>query len=55
MTTNQEIMSFEKKLEDRNFILDDRLLEQLLNGKLNRLRKQYENSKELRRLIKRHK
>ncbi len=55
MTTEQEIVSFEKKLEDRNFILDDKLLEQLLNGKMQRLQQQFEHNKELRRLTRRHK
>jgi hypothetical protein len=55
MTTEQEILSFEKKLEQRNFVLDDRLFEQLLNGKMKRLRMQFEQSRELRRLTKRHK
>lgn len=53
MTTEQEILSFEKKLERRNFILDDKLLEQLLIGKMQRMREQYEHNKELRRLTKR--
>lgn len=55
MTTEQDIMSFEKRLEDRNFILDDKLLEQLLNGKMKRLQQQLEHNKELRRLTRRHK
>lgn len=55
MTTEQEIMSFEKKLEQRNFILDDKLLEQLLHRKMQRLHEQFEHGKELRRLTKRHK
>lgn len=53
MTTEQDILSFEKKVEQRNFILDDKLLAQLLDGKLARLRQQFENNKELRRLTKR--
>jgi hypothetical protein len=55
MTTEQEILSFEKKLEQRNFILDDKLLEQLLERKMSRLREQSELDKELRRLTRRHK
>lgn len=55
MTTEQEILSFETKLEQRNFIFDDKLLEQLLKSKMDRLRKQYEHDQELRRLTKRHK
>jgi hypothetical protein len=53
MTTEQEILSFEKKLEQRNFVLDDKLLEQLLKGKMERLRRQIEYFAELRRLTKR--
>ena len=53
MTTEQEILSFEKKVEERNFILDDKLLEQLLEGKLIRLREQFEHNKKLRLLTKR--
>ena len=53
MTTEQDILSFEKKVEERNFILDDKLLGQLLDGKYARLRQQFENNKELRRLTKR--
>lgn len=53
MTTEQEILSFEKKVEQRNFILDDKLLAQLLEGKFARLRRQHEHNKELRRLTKR--
>jgi len=55
MTTEKEILSFEKKLEQRNFIFDDKLLEQLLEGKMERLQKQSEHYKELRRLTKRQK
>lgn len=53
MTTEQEIMSFQKKLEERNFIFNDRLLEQLFKAKMERLRRQAEHNIELRRLIKR--
>ena len=53
MTTDKEILSFQKKLEERNFVFDDRLLDQLIKGKLERLRKQSEELKELRRLTKR--
>jgi hypothetical protein len=53
MTSEQEVLSFQKKLEERNFVLDDGLLEQLVKGKLERLHKQYEENKELRRIIKR--
>ena len=53
MTTEKEILSFEKKLEQRNFILDDRLLDQLIKAKMERLRRQAERNFELRRLTKR--
>lgn len=54
MTNEQDILSFQKKLEERNFVLDDRLLEQLVKGKMQRLREQLEMNTELRRLSKRH-
>ena len=54
MTTDQEIVSFEQELEKRNFVFTNRLLEQLLNSKMNRLREQYEHNKELHRLTQRH-
>lgn len=53
MTSEQEIMSFEKRLEHRNFVLDDKLLEQLVAAKMQRLREQIEQNEKLRRLIKR--
>jgi hypothetical protein len=53
MTNEQDILSFQKKLEERNFVLDDRLLEQLVKGKMERLRKQLEEAEKLRRLTKR--
>jgi len=53
MTTEQEILSFQKKLEERNFVFNDRLLEQLIKGKMERLRLQSEQLKELRRQTKR--
>ncbi len=53
MTNEQEILSFQKKLEERNFVFNDRLLEQLLKGKMERLQKQSEEIRELRRLTKR--
>jgi hypothetical protein len=54
MTNEQEILSFQKKLEERNFVLDDRLLEQLVKGKMERLRQQLEMNTKLRQLAKRH-
>ena len=53
MTNEQEILSFQKKLEECDFVLDARLLEQLVKGKMERLREQSDMYKELRRLIKR--
>ena len=53
MIDEQEIVSFQKKLEERDFIFNDRLLEQLVKGKLERLQRQSDMYKELRRLIKR--
>ena len=53
MTNEQEILSFQKKLEERDFVLDDRLLEQLVKGKMERLRQQSLTNEELRRITKR--
>ena len=53
MTNEQEIMSFQKKLEERNFIFNDKLLEQLFKAKMERLRRQAEHNFELRHLTKR--
>jgi hypothetical protein len=55
MTDEQEVLSFQKKLEERNFVFDDGLLEQLVKGKMERLHKQFEENKELRRITKRRK
>ena len=55
MTNEQEILSFQKKLEERNFVFNDRLLEQLVKGKMERLRQQSKTNEELRRITKRHK
>jgi hypothetical protein len=54
MTNEQDILSFQKKLEERNFVFNDKLLEQLVKGKMKRLREQLETNEELRRLTKRH-
>lgn len=53
MTNEQEILSFQRKLEERNFIFNDRLLEQLIKGKLERLRKQSEQFRNMRETDKR--
>jgi len=50
MINEHEIVSFQKKLEERDFVLDDGLLEQLVKGKLERLREQLKMNTELRRL-----
>ena len=52
MTNEQDILSFQKKLEERNFVFSDGLLEQLLKDKMERLRKQTERNLELVSLIK---
>lgn len=53
MTNEQDILSFQKKVEERNFVLDDRLLAQLIAGKMERLRKQSEYLKQWRESNKR--
>jgi len=53
MTKEQDILSFQKKLEERNFVFNDRLLEQLVKSKMERLRQQNEDAERMRRLIKR--
>jgi hypothetical protein len=53
MTNEQDILSFQKKLEERNFVFNDRLLEQLVRDKMERLRQQNEDTERIRRLIKR--
>jgi hypothetical protein len=47
MTSDQDILSFQRKVEERDFVLDDRLLAQLIAGKMERLRKQSEFIKQL--------
>jgi hypothetical protein len=54
MTSEQEILSFQRKLEERNFVFNDKLLEQLVKGKIERLKKQSEEAEKLRRLTRRH-
>ena len=53
MTNEQDILSFQKKLEERNFVFNDRLLEELVKSKLERLKKQSEEAEKLGRLTKR--
>ena len=52
MTNEQEILSFQKKLEERNFVFSDRLLEQLVKDKMERLRQQIEDTERIRSLTK---
>jgi hypothetical protein len=53
MTNEQDILSFQKKLEERNFVFSDRLLEQLVKDKMERLRQQNEDAERIRRITKR--
>ena len=53
MTKEQDVLSFQKKLEERNFVFSDRLLEQLVKSKMERLRQQNEDAEQMRRLTKR--
>ena len=50
MTKEQDILSFQKKLEERNFVFSDRLLEQLVKSKMERLRQQIEDAEQMHRL-----
>jgi hypothetical protein len=52
MTNEQDILSFQKKLEERNFVFSDRLLEQLVKDKMERLRQQIEDTDRIRSLTK---
>jgi hypothetical protein len=54
MTNEQDIVSFQKKLEESGFVFSDRLLEELLKGKMQRLREQSEQLEKL-RSTRRHK
>ncbi len=53
MTNEKDTLSFQQKVEERNFVLDDRLLAQLIAGKMERLRKQSEYTKQWRESNKR--
>jgi len=53
MTKEQDILSFQKKLEERNFVFNDKLLKQLVKGKIERLRQQHEDAEQMRRLTRR--
>ena len=48
--TEQDIVLFQKKLEERNFVFNDKLLAQLIAGKMQRLRQQSESLKQMREL-----
>lgn len=52
MTKEQDVVSFQKKLEERDFVFNDRLLEQLVKGKMERLRQQIEDTERIRSLTK---
>jgi hypothetical protein len=52
MTNEQDIVSFQKKLEERGFVFSDRLLEELLKGKMKRLRQQIEDADRIRNITK---
>lgn len=52
MTKEQDVLSFQKKLEERDFVFNDRLLEQLVKGKMERLRQQLEDVDLIRNIIK---
>ena len=52
MTKDQDVLSFQKKLEERNFVFSDRLLEQLVKDKMARLRQQIEDTERIRSLTK---
>lgn len=52
MTSDQDILSFQKKLEERDFVFNDRLLEQLVKSKMERLRQQIEDTERIRSLTK---
>jgi hypothetical protein len=52
MTKEQDVLSFQKKLEERDFVFNDRLLEQLVKGKMERLRQQLEDADRIRHITK---
>ena len=52
MTSEQDILSFQKKLEERDFVFNDGLLEQLVKSKMERLRQQNEDTERIRSLTK---
>ena len=52
MAKEQDVLSFQKKLEERNFVFSDRLLEQLVKDKMARLRQQIEDTERIRSLTK---
>ena len=52
MTKEQDVLSFQKKLEERNFVFSDSLLAQLVKSKMERLRQQIEDADRIRSLTK---
>jgi hypothetical protein len=52
MTKEQDVLSFQKKLEECNFVFSDRLLEQLVKDKMERLRQQIEDTERIRNITK---
>jgi hypothetical protein len=54
MTNEDNILSFEQRLEDRKFVFNDELLQILFDRKLKKLQEQSKESKELRSLFKRN-
>jgi hypothetical protein len=54
MTNENNILSFEQRLEKRNFVFDDELLKALYDRKLKRMQEQSKQTKELKSLYKRN-
>jgi len=55
LTNEHDILSFEQKIEKRNFVFNDELLKQLFEKKLEKMRRQSEESKKVLSLLKRTK
>lgn len=51
MTSKKEIVSFEQRVEQHNFVLNDQMLKHLLLTKISRLQEQLENNKKIYQLI----
>jgi hypothetical protein len=54
MANEDNILSFEQRLEKRNFVFNDELLKVLYDRKLKRMQEQSNNMKELKSLYKRN-